>query len=77
MFIPALGPIQPLVQFVHGFFLSLGVERLGCEVDHSPARTADIKNEWSYTSAPPVCLNGVYRGKFGFICTNAVVRCII
>ena len=36
------GPIQPSIQWA-----------LGCEVDHSHKPSAEIKNEWSYTSTPP------------------------
>jgi len=32
--------------------LNRGVKRSGLGVDHSPPFTAEIKNEWSYTSAP-------------------------
>jgi hypothetical protein len=31
----------------------------GCEADHSPQSSAEVKNTWSYTSTPPVRLNGV------------------
>jgi hypothetical protein len=31
---------------------------------HSTAASAEIKSEWSCTSAPPVCLHGVNRDKF-------------
>jgi len=54
----ALGPNQPPIQWVPGA-LSLGVKRLGCEADHSPPPSAEVKNVWSYTSSPPVCLHGV------------------
>jgi hypothetical protein len=40
-----------------------GLKRLGREVDHSPQSCAEFKNEWSYTSAPPLCLHGVQRDK--------------
>jgi hypothetical protein len=39
--------------------LSLGVKRPGREADHSPPSSADVKDEWSYTSAPPILLHGV------------------
>jgi hypothetical protein len=29
-----------------------GVNWPGCKVDHSPASTAEVKNEWSHTSTP-------------------------
>jgi hypothetical protein len=55
---PALGPTQPAIQWVPGA-LSVGVKRQGREVDHSPASSAEVKNEWSYTSTPLLSLNGV------------------
>jgi hypothetical protein len=45
----ALGPIQTPIQWVPGA-LSLGEKRLGCEADHSPPSSAEVKNAWSYTS---------------------------
>jgi hypothetical protein len=41
-----------------------GVRRPGREVDHSSSSTAEVKNEWSYTSAPPISPNGVRRDNF-------------
>ena len=32
------------------------VKQLKKEVNHSPPSSAKVKNEWSYTSAPPVCV---------------------
>jgi hypothetical protein len=56
---PALGPIQPPIQEVPRA-LSLRVKRPGREADHSsPYTSAEVKNAWSYTFAPPVCLHGV------------------
>jgi hypothetical protein len=40
------------------------VKRPGSEADHLPPTTVEVKNEWSSTSTPPVCLLGVYRHKF-------------
>jgi hypothetical protein len=38
---------------INGYWSSFpGIKRPGCEVDHSPPSNAEIKNEWSYTSAP-------------------------
>jgi hypothetical protein len=48
---PALGPTQPPIQWVQGD-LSMGVERLGCEADHSPPLNAEVKNACSYISTP-------------------------
>jgi hypothetical protein len=39
----ALGPNQPPIQWVPGV-ISLGVKQLGCEADHSPPSSAEIKN---------------------------------
>jgi hypothetical protein len=38
----ALGPTQPPIQWVPRI-LSLGVKRLGCEADHSPPSSAEVK----------------------------------
>ena len=35
------------------------VKRLELTVDHSPAIIAEVKNEWSYTPTPPICLHGL------------------
>jgi hypothetical protein len=32
----------------------------------SPPSNAEVKNDWSYTSTPPVCLHGVYGENFTF-----------
>jgi len=45
---PALGPTQPPIQWVPG------VNRSGCEADHSPPFSAEVKNVLCYTSTPPV-----------------------
>jgi hypothetical protein len=42
-------------------FVYPGVNRPVREVDHSHSYSAEVKNEWGYTSAPPVCLHGVDR----------------
>ena len=50
IFWPALGPIQPLIHWVLGFFPR--IRQLDYEVGHSPSSTADVRNKWSYISAP-------------------------
>jgi hypothetical protein len=57
----ALEPTQPPIQWVPGT-LSLGVKRLGCETDHSPPSSAEVKNAWSYTSTAPIRLHGIVLG---------------
>jgi hypothetical protein len=32
--------------------------------DHSPPSTAEVKNEWSYTSVPPICRPAAYSDSF-------------
>jgi hypothetical protein len=41
----------------------LGMRRPGLEVYHKYSSGAEVKNVWSYTSAPPVCLRGLRRDK--------------
>ena len=45
-----LDPPSYLFNSYRGTFST--VRRPGCDVDHSRPSSADIKNEWSYTSAP-------------------------
>jgi hypothetical protein len=56
--IEALGPTRPPIQWVAGA-LSLGVKRPVREADHSPPSSAEVNNEWNYTSTPPIGLHGV------------------
>jgi hypothetical protein len=49
---PTLVPIQPVP-----------VKLAGREADHSCQSSIEAKNEWSYTSTPPICLHGVDRDK--------------
>jgi hypothetical protein len=37
------------------------VKRPAREVDYWNPSSAEVKNEWIYTSAPPICLHGVNR----------------
>jgi hypothetical protein len=37
--------------------LSIGVKQQCQGTDHSSAFRTGVKNEWSYTSTPPVCLH--------------------
>ena len=45
----------------------LGVKRPGREVDQSPPISAEFKNEWSCTFAPPLLLRGRHRDDFTFL----------
>jgi hypothetical protein len=52
---PTLGPSQPHCQWVQGFLPT--VKRSGRDADHLLSSTAEVKNEWKYTSTPPICLH--------------------
>jgi hypothetical protein len=58
------GPPSPLFNGYRGSFP--GLQRPGREVNHSPPSSAEVKNEWSHTSDPPICLHGVNRDNFTF-----------
>ena len=53
-------PWYPPSLLFDGYWNSfLGVLWAGHKVYHSPPSSAQVTNEWSYTSAPPACLQGV------------------
>jgi hypothetical protein len=54
---PALGPTQPPIQWVPGFFP--GGNRPGSDVDHPPHLAPRLKKEYGYTSTPPLVLRGL------------------
>jgi hypothetical protein len=56
--ITALGPTQPPIQWVIGA-LSLVVKRPGVKLTTHLHLVPRSKNAWSYTSTPPIRLNGV------------------
>jgi len=58
------GPHSLLLNSYQGSFL--GVKWLGREADPSSPSSADVKNEWHYTSSPPICLQGIHRHNFTF-----------
>jgi hypothetical protein len=60
----AYGPTHLSVKSATGFFP--GVKRLGHELGHSPPSSAKVKNEWSCTSSPCICLHGVDRENTAF-----------
>ena len=47
---------------IGGYFCGGG----GGDVDPAPPSCADIKNGWSYTSAPPICRRGMDRDSCTF-----------
>ena len=56
------GSSSPLCNLYRGSFPR--VKRSGNKAYHSPPSTAVVKNEWSYTFAPPICLQSLDRDKF-------------
>ena len=56
------GPIQFPIQKVLG--VPTGAERPGSEAHHSPRSSAEVKNEWSYTSTALIHRHGVNKHKF-------------
>jgi len=62
---PVLGFIQPPTKWVPGSFP--GVKRQGPEVNHTHSSSAEVKNEWSYTSIPPIYLCDLDDETFAFI----------
>jgi hypothetical protein len=55
---PAVGLTQPLIQWIP-IGLSPGVKWQVREADHSTLSSVEINNSRSYTSTPPIILNGV------------------
>jgi hypothetical protein len=41
-----------------------GEKQPKCEVNHSPPSSAKVKNEWSYTPTPAICLHSVDTENF-------------
>jgi len=46
-----------------GFVFFLWVKRPHCEIKRSPLSSAEVKNEWSCTSAPPIRWSGPGNGR--------------
>ena len=44
------------------------VKLLGWEFDHSPQFSAEVRNQWSYTSVSPLCLHGLHWDNCVFCC---------
>jgi hypothetical protein len=61
---PALPSTQPPINRYCGPLPV--VKRPGPELDHSLPSNAEVKNEWSCTSPPPIRLHGVDRDSFTF-----------
>ena len=58
------GAHQPPIHRILGFFLA--IKRIWHEVIQPSAPSVRVKNEWSFTSSPPICLHGIWRDSFAF-----------
>jgi len=56
----------PSLQFSGYWGSSLEVNLPVHEAGYSPLPSAEVKNEWIYATAPPVCMHGVKRGNLPF-----------
>jgi len=56
-----LGPTHLRILCLAGGFFLLGVKRLGPEGEQLSPSTVKVRNEWSYTSTPSICLHGMNR----------------
>ena len=56
----SLGHNEPPIQWVPGSLI-MGVTGPGCKAAHSSLSNSEVKNEWSYTSAPPLGLPGMQK----------------
>jgi len=60
---PGSGASPASYQWVHGA-LSMAVEQLPCEADHSSPSSAEVKNVWNYNSTSHASsLHGPFLGK--------------
>jgi len=65
LYLDKLQTCDPPSLLFHGYRNSIpGVKRPGRNSGHSPPSSAEVKNEWSYTSTLPVCPHVVGRDIF-------------
>jgi hypothetical protein len=44
---------------------------------HSSLSSAEVKNEWSYTSTPSICIHGIVRNTFSYFASCQVCVCYV
>jgi len=66
---------QPSIQWALEVFLHVKWLRRG--VDHSSPSSAEVRDEWRYTSVSLMCLHGVERDKFTLTCICIMSTCYI
>lgn len=64
MSIQVLGPSQPLIHWVTGFFP--GDKGTGRDIKHLLSSSGGVKNKWSCACAPSICLHGLDMGNLTF-----------
>jgi hypothetical protein len=63
---------DPPILLLNGYWVYfLEINRPGHEVDGSTPCNAEVKNEWSYTSTSPTCLQGICMDNFTFSFTSS------
>jgi len=62
-----LVPTQPPMQWVPTIFSLLEAQWLGHKDYHTPPSSVMVKNEWSYTSAPPAHIHAVDWANYTFL----------
>ena len=60
------GSVAPPASYWIGTWVLSWVMRSGREADHSPSPSAQVKDEWSYTSTPPRRIHSVDRDSLTF-----------
>jgi hypothetical protein len=51
------------------------VKRPSCECYHLPPSSAEVKNEWSYTSSPSICFHNLDRYIITFLLLSRLYDC--
>jgi len=59
--------VQRVFSSIANGAFSLGLMRTGREAHHSPASTAEQKNEWELHFYDPICFHNVHRDNFTFV----------
>ena len=67
----SLGPTQMSTHWVKGILF------VGCEADHSPPCSAEVKSECSYTYASTIGLHCMYKLNFIITLFTVVLLCLL